>query len=73
MFMVIDNKTGLYPDCEKIARKEKWAKNLVYCDIEGFAVMEDGSLILMDECGNYAYCPEGRFTVCVFGELQNNE
>lgn len=61
-FTVIDNKTGTYPDCEKIALEE-WAKHLVYCDIDTFAITEDGSLILMDDCGNCAFCPDGRFTV----------
>lgn len=62
-FIVIDNKTGKYPDCEEIALNEDWANNLCYCDIDCFAMTEDGTLILMDECGNCAYCPEGRFTV----------
>ena len=62
-FTVIDNKTGKYPDLWKIALKEKWAKGLIYCDMEGFALLEDGSLILLDECGNCAFCPADRFTV----------
>lgn len=62
-FFVIDNETGKYPDCEKIALTEDWAKHLCYCDIDSFAVTEDGTLILMDECGNCVNCPEGRFTV----------
>ena len=28
-----------------------------------FLINEDGNLLLMDECGNYAYCPEDRFQV----------
>ncbi len=62
-FTVIDNNTGKYPDLWEIALKEEWAKGLVYCDMDGFAILEDGNLILMDECGNYAFCPGGRFTV----------
>ena len=62
-FTVIDNKTGCYPDCEKIARKEKWAKHLCYCDIDCFAITEDGTLVLMDDCGGVAFCPADRFTV----------
>lgn len=62
-FTVIDNKTGKYPDLWKIALKEKWAEGLIYCDMEGFALLEDGSLILLDECGNFEYCPNNRFTV----------
>ena len=62
-FIVIDNKTGTIPDVEEIETTEDWAGNLCYCDIEGFAITEDGSLILIDECGRYAYCPSDRFTV----------
>lgn len=69
-FTVIDKKTGKYPDVEKIALKEEWAKGLIYCDIEGFAIQEDGTLILSDECGNYAYCPADRFQVIM--EITNS-
>lgn len=62
-FSVIDLKTGKYPDLEHIARTEEWAQNLIPCDVEGFCINEDGNLILMDECGNYAYCPPDRFKV----------
>lgn len=62
-FTVIDTKTGEYPDLWDIALHEEWAQDLMYCDIEGFATLEDGTLILMDECGRFAYCPEGRFQI----------
>ena len=62
-FTVIDKNTGEYPDLETIALTEDWAKGLVYCDMEGFAIQEDGTLILMDECGNLRYCPPDRFEV----------
>ncbi len=63
-FKVIDKRTGKYPDLYKIAKNEEWAKNLIYSDIEGFALTEDGgSLLLLDECGHVAYCPYGRFEV----------
>lgn len=62
-FKVIDKKTGKEADVEEIALHEDWAKGLVYCDIEGFAITEDGELILADECGKFAYCPDGRFEV----------
>lgn len=67
-FDVIDVKTGKYPDVWKIARKEDWAQNLTYCDIEGFFIGEDGQLILADECGNFAYCPPDRFRIIFKGE-----
>lgn len=62
-FTVIDSKTGEYPDLKHIVRTEEWAQNLILCDMEGFCINEDGNLILMDECGNYAHCPEDRFQV----------
>lgn len=62
-FTVVDNRTGKYPDLWEIAKKEEWAKGLMYFDMDGFAIKEDGNLILMDECGKYTYCPADRFTV----------
>lgn len=62
-FTVIDTKTGEYPDLWDIALHEEWAQDLMYCDMEGFATLEDGTLILMDECGRFTYCPEGRFQI----------
>lgn len=68
-FDVIDKKTGEYPDLEYIALHEEWAKGLIYCDMEGFAIEEDGTLLLLDECGNAAYCPDDRFEI-VIGETE---
>lgn len=69
-FTVIDTKTGKYPDTRNIALREDWAKNLMVSlspkfnyDIDSFAITEDGSLILADKCGNFAYCPLGRFKI----------
>jgi hypothetical protein len=62
-FRVYDITTGEEADPYEIALHEDWAKNLEYCDMEEFAIEEDGSLILLDQCGNHAYCPEGRFKV----------
>ena len=62
-FTVIDKTTGEYPDLKQIALKEEWAQNLIYTDMEGFCINEDGNLLLMDECGNITYCPPGRFKV----------
>lgn len=62
---IIDKRTGRYPDVEKIALEEDWAKNLIYCDIDCFAICEDGFLLLMDDCGNVAYCPKDRFEVAL--------
>ena len=68
-FDVIDLITGKYPDLEKIALHEEWAKGLIYCDMEGFFFGEDGQLVLADECGNFAYCPDNRFKV-IFKTLE---
>ena len=62
-FTVIDKETEGYPDVEKIARQESWAKHLIYCDIDCFAITENGDLILLDDCGNIAYPPIGRFVI----------
>ena len=63
-FTVFDKLTGEEADIIEIALKEgDWAKSLIYCDMEGFAIEEDGTLLLLDECGNFAYCPEDRFEV----------
>lgn len=62
-FKVIDVQTGEYPDIYAIALHEDWAKSLCYCDMEGFAIEEDGTLILMDECGRHEYCPPDRFKI----------
>lgn len=64
-FRVIDKKTGKEPDLRKIALKEEWAQGLIYCDMEGFAIEQDGSLMLLDECGNFRYCPYGRFEIII--------
>lgn len=63
-FRVIDKKTGKEADTYKIALKEDWAKSLIYCDMEGWFIGEDGYLMLADECGHYAYPPDrDRFQV----------
>lgn len=59
----IRNPDGSEPDLWNIALAESWAKNLLYCDIDVFAVDEEGILILFDECDRFAYPPEGRFIV----------
>lgn len=63
--IVKDNKTGIYPDVEEIVLKEDWAKNMIYRESDTFALTENGNLILLDECGNYAVCPRDRFSVSV--------
>lgn len=71
-FTVIDKKTGKYPDLENIALHEEWARGLIYCDMEGFFIGEDGELILADECGNYVFCSRERFEVIFEKEKIND-
>ena len=40
----------------------------MYCDMEGFAILEDGSLILCDECGRFEYAPSDRFEIVKYEE-----
>ena len=55
-FQILDKKTmkevGL-DDFTALARNN----NLIEFDLEGFALQEDGTLLLCDECGRFAYVP----------------
>ena len=62
-FIVIDANTGKEADTYNIALHEDWAKHLCYCDMDGWAIQDDGSLLLLDECGRYAYADRERFKV----------
>ena len=68
-FKVIDLQTDeeahLYNIVLESYKAKTWAKNLIYCDIEGWAIEEDGTLIVVDECGNFAYPPQSRFKIVV--------
>ena len=75
-FYVFDKKTGKEADEYEIALNEDWAKHLMYCDMDGFAIEHDGTLMLIDECGQHAYCPSDRFEICNearLKELQGGE
>lgn len=66
MFTVIDKRTGKEPIYDhNHLFKEKWFKesNLIYCDISGWAIDEDGYLMLVDDCNNIAYPPSDRFEI----------
>lgn len=69
-FCVFDKKKNKEADCYKIALKEDWAKCLCYCDMDGFAITQDGMFILLDECGKYTYCPDNRFKVVAEAQLK---
>ena len=55
-FQILDKKTMKevnLDDFTELARNN----NLMEFDIEGFALQEDGTLLLCDECGKFAYVP----------------
>lgn len=60
-FRVIDTKTGKEADTYEIALHENWEKHL--CDIDGWAISDCGSLMLIDVCGSFAYADRERFRV----------
>lgn len=61
-FKVIDKKTGVEPDIEKIIT-EDWANGLAQTDIDCFAMTQYGELLLLDECGRFRFCPLSRFEI----------
>lgn len=69
-FAVIDKQTKKEADEYEISLKEDWAKCLCYCDMDGFAITQDGNIILLDECGKYAYCPRDRFEIITEARLK---
>ena len=56
-FLVIDLQTGEYPDLERIAETEEWAKGLDPSEMKGFHIEEDDVLCLTDNHGG-GFCPE---------------
>lgn len=68
-FEVIDKNTGKPAEIENIALYEEWAKGLCWCDMEQFAIGQDGTLYLLDECGRYEYAEmPDRFEI-IFGTV----
>lgn len=68
-FKVIDNRTGKEPIYDhNHLFKEKWFKEsgLIYCDIDGWYIGEDGYLVLVDDCGRVGYPPQDRFKVVYY-------
>jgi len=66
LFRIIDNKINrepTYEDLIEIVQNEEWARDLVWTDIDGWAIDEYGSILLMDDCGNVRYAPRGRFSI----------
>lgn len=70
---VVKNRDGSTPNLEQIAITESWAKDLVYCDIGGFVMDEEGNLALTDDTNAIAYAPQGRFSVVFSSQVENAE
>ena len=67
-FRVIDKKTGKEPTYRVIKNIAKKG-GLMTMDIDQFFVGEDGTLVLVDDCGNFAYCDTKRFGVVAESEV----
>ena len=59
-------------DLKEYALHEFKDDGLVYCDMEGWALQDDGGLLLVDECGNFAYADTERYEVRFDPELLAN-
>ena len=70
-FRIIDKKTGKEPT-ERVINNIAEKYRLVMCDIDQFAVCEDGSIILLDDCGNIAYFSLDRFEIRIENPLENS-
>lgn len=55
-FQVLDKKTMKEVNLDDFTELAI-NNNLMEFDIEGFALQEDGTLLLCDECGRFAYVP----------------
>lgn len=60
-FVVIDKSTRKIANTAEIALNEEWTRILDSARIEGFALKQDGDLILTDQHGRMVYCPNNRF------------
>ena len=61
-FKIIDKKTGKEPTDRVITNIAK-KQGLIAIRIDQFAIMEDGQIILLDDCGRAAYLDMNRFEV----------
>jgi len=61
-FTVIDKETGREVS-ERVITEIAKNGGLMEFDIDQFAVTEDGSLILLDDCGNFTYCVQDAFQI----------
>ncbi len=63
-FIVIDPRTERYPNMKEIALSERWAEGMGD-SLPGFALTENGLLLVIDTDGNVCTTPDNRFIVQV--------
>lgn len=68
-FKVLDTKTGEEPNADTVERIAR-DNGLMPVFLEGFAITEEGQLMLYDKCGNFAYVEEGVFKAEVSNDNQ---
>ena len=68
-FKVIDKGTGREVSGDKLVKIAK-SGGLMDMDIDQFAITEDGHIILLDDCGKYAYVSE-EFEIVVSEDKEN--
>ena len=61
MFTVLDSKTRDLPDIDKITATELWARGASAAS--QFALLRDGTIILIDDTGRKISCPPNRFHI----------
>ena len=66
-FKVIETLTGKEPT-DEVINDIAIKGGLMEMDIDQFYVGEDGSLVLVDDCGNMTYCDTERFKVVAESE-----
>ena len=61
-FTVIDKDTGKEVS-DYVTRQIAKNGGLIECDIDQYAVTESGSIILLDDCGNFTYLDPDAFEI----------
>lgn len=71
VFKIIDKRTGKEPT-QRVINNIAEKYRLVTCDIDQFAVTEDGLILLLDDCGNIAYFSLDKFEIRIENPLENS-
>jgi len=67
LYQVIDKKTGkdVLDEMEELGKEF----DLMSMDMESVAIQDDGGLVLLDECGRFAFLPRDRFEIHWYPEV----